>query len=158
MVRRLASLTLASLLWMLCAGASAQESASGGITGQITDSTHAALPGATVTVVNVGTNAQRVATTDAEGRFTIPNLPAATYIVRVELAGFGTVEVKDFTLRNGEIARPALTMSVATVAEAVTVEGMSPLLQASNAQVSQTITQGTSSTLALEGSTEADQF
>jgi hypothetical protein len=141
MIRRLAGFTVAALFLVLCAAASAQESASGGITGQVLDSTHAALPGATVTVVNTGTNAQRVATTDAEGRFTIPNLPAATYAVRVELAGFGTVELKDFTLRNGDIAKPTVTMAVANVAENVTVQGMSPLLQVSNAQVSQTINQ-----------------
>jgi hypothetical protein len=141
MVRRLATFTGAALFLLLCAAVSAQESASGGITGQVLDATHAALPGATVTVVNAGTNAQRVATTDAEGRFTVPNLPAATYTLRVELAGFGTVEVKDFILRNGEIAKPTITMSVANVAENVTVQGMSPLLQMSNAQVSQTISE-----------------
>src|SRR5262249_41541316 len=131
----------AALVCMLCAGVSAQESASGGITGQVVDSTHAALPGATVTVVNAGTNAQRVTTTDADGRFTIPNMPAGNYVVRVELAGFGTAEVKDFTIRIGEIAKPTITMSVAAVAENVTVQGTSPLLQSTNAQVSQTISQ-----------------
>ncbi|HEV2986251.1 MAG TPA: carboxypeptidase regulatory-like domain-containing protein [Vicinamibacterales bacterium] len=119
----------------------AQESASAGIAGQVIDATRAALPGATVTVINAGTNAQRVATTDPEGRFTVPNLPAATYMIRVELSGFKKVEVSDFTLRNGEIAKPTLTLSLANVAESVTVTGMSPLLQVSNASVSQTITQ-----------------
>jgi hypothetical protein len=141
MVRRLARLTLAVLICVFCTRVSAQESASGGITGQVVDSTHAPLPGATVTVVNVGTNARRVATTDTDGRFTIPNLAAATYIVRVELTGFGTAEIKDFPLRNGEIAKPTITMSVASVAENVTVQGVSPLLQSTNAQVSQTISQ-----------------
>ena len=141
MVRRQASFTVAALFLFLCAAVSAQESASGGITGQVLDATHAALPGATVTIVNAGTNAQRVATTDTEGRFTVPNLPAATYTVRVELAGFGTVELKDFTLREGDIAKPTITMAVANVAENVIVQGMSPLLQVSNAQVSQTINQ-----------------
>src|ERR1700730_16179306 len=119
----------------------AQESASAGIAGQVIDATRAALPGATVTVINAGTNAQRVATTDPEGRFTVPNLSAATYIIRVELSGFKKVEVTDFTLRNGEIANPTLPLSLANVAESVTVTGMSPLLQVSNASVSQTITQ-----------------
>jgi hypothetical protein len=140
MLRRLASLTVAVLV-SICAIVSAQESASGGITGQVLDATRAALPGATVTVINAGTNAQRVATTDAEGRFTIPNLPSATYIIRVELSGFTNVEVKDFTIRNGEIAKPTLTMSLANVSENVLVQGQSPLLQVANASVSQTITQ-----------------
>ncbi|HEX7139600.1 MAG TPA: carboxypeptidase regulatory-like domain-containing protein, partial [Vicinamibacterales bacterium] len=140
MLPRLASLTVAVLV-STCAIVSAQESASGGITGQVLDATRAALPGATVTVINAGTNAQRVATTDAEGRFTIPNLPSATYIIRVELSGFTNVEVKDFTIRNGEIAKPTLTMSLANVSENVLVQGQSPLLQVANASVSQTITQ-----------------
>src|SRR6516162_6763653 len=108
MVRRLASVTIAALV-MFCAAARAQESASGGIAGQVFDPTHAAIPGATVTVVNAGTNAQRVVTTDAEGRFVVPNMPSANYIIRVELSGFTPVELKDFTIRNGEIAKPTIT-------------------------------------------------
>jgi hypothetical protein len=140
MLRRLTGLTVAALV-SLCVGARAQESASGGITGQVLDPTHAALPGATVTVTNTGTNAQRIVTTGVDGRFTVPNLPSATYSVRVELAGFAAVELKDFPLRNGEIAKPTFTMSLASVAENVTVVGLSPLLQVANASVSQTITQ-----------------
>src|SRR5438093_3400505 len=140
MFRRLMSLTAAALL-LLCAGVRAQESASGGIAGQVLDATHAALPGATVTVINAGTNAQRVVTSDAEGRFTVPNLPSATYILRVEFSGFTAVELKDFIVRNGEIAKPTLTMALANVAENVIVQGLSPLLQVANASVSQTITQ-----------------
>src|SRR5215471_8537174 len=140
MFLRLMSLTTAALL---CAAVmtTAQESASGGIAGQVLDSTHAGVPGATVTVINAGTNAHRVATTDNEGHFTIPNLASATYIVRVELQGFSPVELKDFEVRNGEITKPTITLSVATVSENVTVTGASPLLQSTNASVSQTITQ-----------------
>ena len=123
MFRGLTSLTLTALL-LFCGGVEAQESASGGIAGQVLDSTRATLPGATVTVTNAGTNAQRVATTDPEGRFTVPNLPAATYVIRVELSGFRTIEIGDFTLRNGEIAKPTITLSLANVSENVTVAGV----------------------------------
>jgi carboxypeptidase family protein/TonB-dependent receptor-like protein len=140
MFRRLTSLGVAALL-LGCAAVQAQESASAGITGQVLDSTHAAVPGATVTIINAGTNSQRVATTDAEGRFTVPNLPPATYMIRVELSGFNTVEVKDFVLRNGDIAKPTLTLSLANVAESITVVGVSPLLQMANASVGQVISQ-----------------
>jgi hypothetical protein len=137
---RLASLALLGLV-LFGAGVRAQESASSGITGQVVDSTKGAMPGATVTVINTGTNAQRTAVTDAEGRFTVPNLPPATYRIRVELAGFQTAEVPELTLRNGDIARPAITLGLANIAENVTVVGTSPLLQTANASVSQTITQ-----------------
>ena len=130
-----------SVLLLGCNVAYAQQSASSGIIGDVTDSTKAGVPGATVTVINVGTNAQRLATTDANGRFSIPNLVPATYEIKVELPGFTTVDVKDFALQQGEIARPALTLNVATLSETVTVTGQSQLLQTQSASVSQTITQ-----------------
>jgi hypothetical protein len=157
MYRRVGSVTTAlvvlAMALSLCASGYAQESASSGIIGLVADSTHGALPGATVTVINVGTNAQRVATTDADGRFSIPNLPPATYTVRVELAGFQTVELKEFTLRNGEVARPAITLGLANVAETITVAGESPLLQTQSASVSQTISQKQIEDLPVNGRT-----
>ena len=116
-------------------GIRAQESASSGIVGQVLDTTRGAMPGATVTVTNAGTNAQRVVMTDAEGRFTVPNLPPATYSIRVELSGFQIDRTQRLTLRNGEIARPTMTLGIASVSETVTVVGMSPLLQTTNASV-----------------------
>ncbi len=140
MRRRLGSVMLFAVL-LLAPGARAQESASSGIVGQVVDSTKGAMPGATVTVINTGTNAQRVVNTDGEGRFSIPNLPPAVYTVRVELSGFATTEIKGLILRNGEVARPTIALGLANVSENVTVVGMSPLLQTTNASVSQTISQ-----------------
>src|SRR5437762_5250576 len=124
MTRRLGSMTLIALLF-LSAVIRAQESASSGIVGQVIDSTKGAMPGASVTVINTGTNAQRVAMTDAEGRFSVPNLPPATYRIRVELSGFQPAEIAALTLRNGEIARPTVMLNLANIAENVTVVGMS---------------------------------
>jgi len=140
MFRRLGCLAVA-VLFAAAPTARAQESASSGIVGQVLDSTRGALPGAAVTVTNTGTNAQRTAVTDADGRFSIPNLPPAVYRIQVELSGFQAVELKDVRLTNGEIARPSITLGLANVAENVTVTGQSPLLQTANASVSQTITQ-----------------
>ena len=130
-----------AILVLACGAAYAQQSASSGIIGQVTDASKSSVPGATVTVINVGTNAQRSATTDSEGRFSVPNLPPAVYEIKVELSGFRTVDVKDFELRQGEIARPAIMLEVATLAETVTVTSQAPLLQTQSASVSQTITQ-----------------
>ena len=134
MTRRLGSMTLIAVLF-LSTGTRAQESASSGIVGQVIDTTKGAMPGATVTVTNTGTNAQRVVSTDAEGRFSVPTLPPATYTVRVELSGFQTSELSGLTLRNGEVSRPTITLGLANVSENVTVVGLSPLLQTTNASV-----------------------
>ena len=89
----LTALTALTALLALCPAALAQETASSGITGQVLDASKAGLPGATVTVTNNATNAQRTTQTDSEGRFTVPNLAPATYTVKIELTGFQTAEV-----------------------------------------------------------------
>src|SRR5919106_1386616 len=138
-------------LFVLAAPTSAQQSASSGLVGQVTDSSHAAIPGATVTVTNVGTNAQRIAMTDAEGRFAVPALPPATYHIKVELQGFQTAELPNFVLRQGETARPTITLGVASVAEAITVTGEAPLLQTQSASVGQVINEKQIEDLPING-------
>ena len=102
MLKRVALSVVA--LFAICIGARAQETASSGITGQVLDTSKAGVPGATITITNLATNAQRVTQSDSEGRFSVPNLPPATYSLKIELSGFQTAELKDLTLRNGEVA------------------------------------------------------
>jgi hypothetical protein len=136
-LRRAVPVVLATLI---ASSSSAQQSASSAIVGHVTDATHAGLPGATVTVRNVGTSAQRVVVTDEEGRFAVPGLLAATYQVRVDLAGFQSAVIDELVLRNGETARPALTLNLAALNESVSVRAESPLLQTQSASVSAVIT------------------
>jgi hypothetical protein len=146
------SFAIASL-FLASAAVSAQQSASSGLVGLVTDASQGTVPGATVTVTNVGTNAQRVAITDGEGRFAIPALPPATYHIKVELQGFQTAELPNFVLRQGETARPAITLGVATVSEAITVTGEAPLLQTQSASVGQVINEKQIEDLPLNGRT-----
>jgi len=150
MLRRLVGFTL-TVLVALSAPAGAQESASSAIVGVVTDTTQATLPGATVTVTQVGTSAQRVVVTDNEGRFSVPGLRPATYSVKVELAGFATAEIKELILRNGETVRPSLTLGLSNVAEQITVTGETPLLQTQSASVGQVISEKMIEDLPLNG-------
>jgi Carboxypeptidase regulatory-like domain/TonB-dependent Receptor Plug Domain len=138
---------------MVSADAAAQQSASSGIIGQVFDGTKAAVPGATVTATNVGTGAQRAVVTDAEGRYSIPALPAATYRVRVELTGFQTSEIASLVLRSGETVRSDLTLTISTLAENVNVQGEAPLLSSASATVGATITEKMLEELPLSGRT-----
>ncbi len=144
---------LGACIAISAAGLGAQQSASSGIVGQVLDSTHAGLPGATVTAVNIGTGAQRTVVTDAEGRFSIPALPAATYRLRVDLTGFQPTEIASLVLRSGETVRSDLTLTISGIAESVSVQSESPLLQSASASVSATITEKMLEELPLSGRT-----
>lgn len=65
----------------------AQSMVTGGISGSVVDATGAAVPGATVTVINAGTSAKVVVTTNAEGRYNVPQLSPGTYTVSATAPG-----------------------------------------------------------------------
>ena len=64
----------------------------GTITGDVKDSSGAAIPGATVTAQNVGTNATRTQTSNEVGAFAFPAMPPGSYLVKAELQGFRTAQ------------------------------------------------------------------
>jgi hypothetical protein len=148
MIRTWASLALALLL-TTSAGALAQQSASSGIAGLVTDESRGAIAGATVTVTNQRTNAVRKITSDTDGRFSCPNLSPAPYRIRVEIQGFQAEELNDVELHLGETAHPTLIMRVGNVTEAVSVHSESPLLQTQTASIAQVVGEKQIETLPL---------
>ena len=68
--------------------ASAQTANTGSITGVVKDQNGAAIPGATVTVTNIGTNASRTVQASSEGVYEIPQLVPGTYKLEIDAPNF----------------------------------------------------------------------
>ncbi len=96
--------------------------------GSITDEQQSVLPGATVTLRQTETNTRRSTVTDRLGQFYVPNLPAGSYEVVVEMAGFGIVK-RELALEVGQEVTLTLALAVAGVAQEVTVSGQSGLVE-----------------------------
>src|SRR5262245_32726720 len=88
-VPRILALAMAAILVPVLAHAQLTR---GGISGVVKDQQGAVVPGASVTVKNLGTGATRTAITDVNGLYRVPALEPGRYMVRTELAGFSTVE------------------------------------------------------------------
>src|SRR3954462_4078338 len=97
----------------------------GGISGLVTDSSGAAVPGATVTVTNTATRGTRNTTTNAEGLYTFPAVPPGTYELKVELQGFKTAEIRSFKVDVQQTVRVDVPLQVGALDETVTVVGRS---------------------------------
>lgn len=78
---------LVLLLCAVAAPAFAQQE-TGQITGIVNDPNGAAIPNATVTARNIGTNLERTANTDDQGIYTITNLQPGGYEVSAAASGF----------------------------------------------------------------------
>jgi hypothetical protein len=101
---------------------------SGDITGLVTDSSGAAVVGATVTVTSQATGAARRATTNSEGIYSFPSLLPGDYEMKVEQQGFKTAVRGNVQLQVQQTARIDITLEVGSVGETVTVTGGVPLL------------------------------
>ena len=101
----------------------------------MTDEQQAVVPGVTVMVRNVDTNASRTTVTDTQGRWRVPQLAVGNYEVKVELAGFASVLRTGIGLLLNQDAVVDITMKTAKVSETITVQADAPLLNTSNAEV-----------------------
>src|SRR5687768_1837483 len=81
---------VAAVLCALLPATPAYAQATGTILGNVTDSSGAAVPGATVTATNVDTQLTRDTTTDESGQYALRLLPLGNYKVDVTLTGFKT--------------------------------------------------------------------
>ena len=104
------------------------------LTGTVTDTTGAVLPGVTVTAVHEATGNTFVGVTDGGGVFRIP-ARIGTYRLTAELSGFSTVNRTGLTLQVGQTANVDVQMAVSTLQESVTVTGEAPLIDVTTSQV-----------------------
>src|SRR5581483_8008991 len=133
---------IAAALVALSSNLLAQTVRNGSIAGTISDETHLALPGATVTLKSPALQIpQIVNTSDAKGDYQFADLPPGTYDLTFELAGFATVLRKDIQITAGFAARVDITLKVAAQSETVTVVSQSPLVDVSNVRGGGTVSQ-----------------
>src|SRR5687767_410652 len=67
----------------------------GDISGEVRDTSGAAIPGVQLTITNVATGASRSVVTNEVGLYSVPALPPGTYTVKAEKTGFKSVTRPD---------------------------------------------------------------
>ncbi len=93
----------------------------GRITGTVTDSSGAAMPGATVMVTHKETNLAREAVSNETGIYTFTNVQAGTYDVKVSMTGFREFVKTVVPVSVNQISRVDVKLDVGALAETITV-------------------------------------
>lgn len=127
------------------------QTASGTIYGRVSDANGALVPGATVTIINEGTNAQRAVKTDEEGNYLASLLPIGKYTIRVSQEGFQEGEVKGMVLEIQDKREINLTLQVAGSTASVQVQAEAPLLERTTSALGQVVHQRSIVELPLNG-------
>ena len=120
--------TLAALMAvLLLAWPVAAQDQRGTIEGTVKDASGAVLPGVTVEAKTTAGNVLST-TTDSSGAFRFPTVAPGVYEVSANLASFSPGKFSDVTVGLGQVKRLEFALSLAGVAETVSVTAESPLV------------------------------
>src|SRR5713226_9163053 len=141
-----------ALLLFACAAVSANAQVQNGIfTGTVMDPSGAAVAGADVTIINIGTNATVTLKTNAEGLYRIPELAVGTYKFTVAAPGFKKAVKAGLYLGAGAIERVDFKLELGAQTETVMVEAGAVQVQTEDSRLSETIGAGQVANLPLNG-------
>jgi outer membrane receptor protein involved in Fe transport len=135
---RLLAFVLVVLVGSTVRPAAAQQDA-GGLRVLVVDSSGAVVPRATVELTNAATNTATTAVGDDAGYATFSPLPRGTYSIKVSVAGFKTVDVRDVIVDVNERKFVRVDLEVAAAAETVQVVATRTTLQTEEGSIGQVI-------------------
>jgi Carboxypeptidase regulatory-like domain/TonB dependent receptor-like, beta-barrel len=149
-MRKLASL-IAMLACLGLAGSARAQTATGQITGTVTDSTGGVIQGVKVVVTSQQTGLTRETTTSEVGSYTVPLLPVGVYLVTAEQSGFKLAVRSDIQLNVDQVQRIDLQLEAGNVSERVEVKATASVLDTETATVGQVISERQVTQLPLNG-------
>lgn len=128
-----------------------QGGATGTITGIVTDTSGAVVPGASVLLQNTGTNVKWQTKSDSSGVYLFSNLPVGAYALKVTAAGFAAAEVPGLRLEVNATIRQDIKLPLGKMTQSVSVKAAPPMLNTSNASIGQVIASTEVTQLPLNG-------
>lgn len=136
-MKRFSLATLA--LCLFAALAFAQGGSTGRLVGTVTDPSGAVIPGATLTIKDNQTGRERTATASGEGSFDVSQLEFGTYTVTVTAPNYSTFTATELKIDANREYTLSATLQAGGVQESVTVIAGADIINAANAELSNTV-------------------
>jgi hypothetical protein len=121
------------------------------IEGTVTDPSGAVIPGATLTLTNLGTGIKATVQTSNTGYYRFQSLPPGKFTLEAAASGFKTSTISDLVLEVGQTRTVNLGLEVGTASITVTVEATAAAVDLSTAKVSSVVEQRQLTELPLLG-------
>jgi hypothetical protein len=139
----LSKLSLLCLCLPLFLLATAWAGVGGSISGTIKDPSGAALPKASVTLVNTATGVRQSATADGRGTYTFPVLPVGGYVLEVNHPGFKPYRRTGIVLDANSALLLDVVLQLGERTDAITVSENAVHIETSSSQMGEVITGST---------------
>jgi hypothetical protein len=140
---------LAALVFTV--GPSHAQVVGGSIAGAVTDSSGAAIPGATVIIRNQETGSQRQLNANGDGLYSAPSVPVGRYSVSAAQPAFATLQRDGIVVTIGQAVRVNLALSTSIVSQSVEVTDKPPAVDFTTQQTSGLVDERQVKNLPLNG-------
>src|SRR2546427_6099468 len=141
MFRRIACVISVLYLLLISPGLRAQSTTDGAIAGTVTDASGAAVPNASVTVTNKGTNLVQTASSDESGYFRVALLQRGSYTINLEALGLAPFTVENVIVQIGSVTEVLAKLNVASAGATVIVSAELPQVNTTSAEFAPTLDQ-----------------
>jgi len=121
------------------------------LTGTVTDSSGAVIPGAQVSIKHTATGVTRIVMSDSQGLYSAPNLLPGSYDLTVSKTGFSSAVQSGVTLTVGATQLLNFTLQVGHVTQKVQVTTAPPSVQLTSSTISAQVNSTTVRELPLNG-------
>src|SRR5215470_9671723 len=136
---------------LACASGARAQTVTGGVNGNISDPSGAVVPGATVKLTNEATQLETLSKTNETGNYVFVGVQPGMYTLKVEMAGFKSVEAKGLKVEVSQTVTQNFTFEVGGVTETVEVDFAAPLVNSTTAELGTVIEQRVLEDLPLNG-------
>ena len=143
--------TLIIILGLSVAAVCSAQSPTGTISGIVFDPSGGVVAGAEILIVSDTTTVQYPTKTDSEGIYLVANLPPGPYRIQVSKIGFKTIIKPDIVIHVQDALAINFRLPLGAVAEIVTVQGGSPLVDTESGSVSTVIDRQLVANLPMNG-------
>src|SRR6185369_11817178 len=124
---------------LLAPVAARAQSFTASLLGDVTDSSGAAIPNATLVATNVANNQRTEARSDTTGRYVVPQLQPGVYTLEASAAGFKRYVQTSVNLAVGQQTRLDISLTVGEITENVTVEAATTTIETSTSTVGKVV-------------------
>jgi hypothetical protein len=141
MIGRIACVISVLYLLLISPGLRAQSTTDGAIAGTVTDASGAAVPNASVTVTNKGTNLSQGVATDESGYFRVAKLQPGSYTMKAEAPGLASFTAENVIVQIGSVTEVPAKLNVASAGATVIVSAELPQVNTTSAEFAPTLDQ-----------------
>ncbi len=123
----------------------------GRISGQVTDSSSAAIAGAKIVIENLGTHVVRTLETNGEGNYVATDIEPGFYSVKAEATNFKSVVREHVQVEVANEIKVDFSLQPGSLSEVVEVKDEAPLTEATNAVLNGVLSNQAINELPLQG-------